>query len=197
MRATASIAGLLALALAGCGDLGPPTSSQPRPGPPRQDARVGGPLPLAPARITLSSPAFRPGATIPRSYTCTGEGRLPPLRWTRPPAGTRELALLVEDPDARGGTFVHWLVLGLSSTSRGLPAGTRPATLRQGRASSGRVGYEPPCPPAGTRPHRYLFALYALRRPLGLGLGASPAAARRAIDHAAIARGVLVGRYGR
>jgi Raf kinase inhibitor-like YbhB/YbcL family protein len=105
--------------------------------------------------------------------------------------------LFVDDEDAPGGSFVHWVVLALPPSSRGLPAGTKPATLRHGRAASGKVGYEPPCPPKGEPAHRFEFELSALDRPLGLPDGASAQLVRVEIAKSAIARGALVGRYGR
>jgi Raf kinase inhibitor-like YbhB/YbcL family protein len=137
------------------------------------------------------------GGTIPTRFTCSGEGAAPPLRWSGVPPGTRELALTVEDPDAPGGRFVHWVVLGLSPRLGGIPEGTKPATLRLGRSSSGKVGYEPPCPPAGGGPHRYVFTLFALRRPLAASYGASADEVRREMSGAVVGLGRLVGRFGR
>lgn len=173
----------LALVAAGCGGGGPETATSP--------GRT------APGTMRLSSPAFADGATIPTRFTCSGEGTAPPLRWSGVGRNTRELALIVEDPDAPGGPFVHWVVLGLSPASGGIPEGTRPATLRLGRSSSGKVGYEPPCPPRGDAPHRYVFTLFALRRPLGAPYGASVDEVRRAMAGAVIGQGRLTGRYGR
>jgi Raf kinase inhibitor-like YbhB/YbcL family protein len=149
------------------------------------------------ATIRLASPVFTPGGRLPARYTCAGQGAFPPLRWTGVPRDARELALYVADPDAPGGAFVHWIVLGLSPGTAGLPAGTKPATLRLGKASSGRVGYEPPCPPKGASPHHYVFTLYALRRPSGLRYGASAAEARKAFAANAVARGQLTATFGR
>jgi Raf kinase inhibitor-like YbhB/YbcL family protein len=177
-QSTAALLACAAAVLAGCG----PEKAKP---------------PAAPAKIRLSSPAFRDGGTIPRRYTCDGEGATPPLRWSGAPAGIRELALFVDDPDAPAGPFVHWVVFGVRPATTGLPAGTKPATLRKAQASSGKVGYEPPCPPEGARPHRYRFTLYALRAPIGLQDGAPADQVRAAIERSAIARGALVGRYGR
>lgn len=159
--------------------------------------RATGPAPGTPATISLTSPAFAEGAILPRRFTCDAEGQAPPLSWSGVPAGARELALVVEDPDVPGGAFVHWVVLALGPRSTGLPAGTRPATLRQGKGSSGKVGYEPPCPPQGASPHRYFFTLYALREPLGLADGASAAGALRAIAPRSVGLGRLTARYGR
>jgi Raf kinase inhibitor-like YbhB/YbcL family protein len=179
-----ALSGLVVAGLAGCGD--------DRPAPDRPTGQA------ADARFALSSPAFAPGAPIPARFTCAGQRSAPPLSWSRPPAGTRELVLLMEDLDARREDFVHWIVLGLSPTSRGLPAGTKPTTLRSGQASSGRVGYEPPCPPPGDRAHRYVFTLYALGAPLGASLGTPASQVRGALATARpLARGRLIGRFAR
>jgi Raf kinase inhibitor-like YbhB/YbcL family protein len=145
-----------------------------------------------PASITFSSPAL--GATIPRRFTCAGRGTSPPLEWSGAPARARELVLVVQDPDAPGGTFVHWTAFGLHATPSGrLPAGATPAS---GRNSAGHTGWTPPCPPKGDRPHRYEFSLYALAKPSGLRAGAAPAAVRTALA-GALARGGFTARYGR
>jgi len=176
--------GLAAAALAGCGD--------DRPAPDRPTGQA------ADARLALSSPAFAPGASIPARFTCAGQRSAPPLSWSRPPVGTRELVLVMEDLDAPRGAVVHWVVLGLSPSARGLPAGTKPATLRSGQATSGRVGYEPPCPPPGDRAHRYVFTLYALAAPLGAELGAPASRVRAALAGARpLAQGRLLGRFAR
>ena len=109
------------------------------------------------AAFVLSSPAFSPGEPLPTRFTCEGAGGSPPLRWTVPPRGTRSLSLTLTDPDAPGGTFVHWRVAGLAPSLRGLPAGSRLGS----RNGFGRTGYGGPCPPRG-RAHRYVFTLRAL-----------------------------------
>ncbi len=157
---------------------------------------VKGPAPAAPDRIQLSSPAFADGAAIPRRHTCDGDDTAPALRWTNAPAKTRSLALLLEDPDAPGGTFVHWTVYGLAPTTTALDADP-PANAKQGENSFGKRGYNGPCPPKGDKPHRYVFTLYALRSDPALGAGASPADVRAAIAKAALARGRLVGHFSR
>jgi Raf kinase inhibitor-like YbhB/YbcL family protein len=159
--------------------------------------RVSKPPPRAPARMALSSPAFASGATIPVRFTCAGAGTSPPLRWSGVPAAARSLALLVEDPDAPGGTFVHWTLYALKPGLRALAAGAVAAGARQGANSAGGTGWTPPCPPGGDRPHRYVFTLYALSRPLGLAAGAAPGAVHDAVARVALARGELVGRFQR
>ena len=150
------------------------------------------PAPAVPASIALSSPAL--GTTVPRRFTCDGAGGSPPLRWSGAPAPARELVLVVQDPDAPGGTFVHWTGFGIPAAPSGtIPAG---AHLRSGRNSTGHVGWTPPCPPKGDTPHRYEFSLYALRKPSGLAVGAEPADVRAALT-GALARGRFTARYGR
>jgi Raf kinase inhibitor-like YbhB/YbcL family protein len=113
------------------------------------------------------------------------------------PSGARSLALLMEDPDAPGGTFVHWTLYDLRPSTATLPAGDAPSGARQGENSFGHTRYDGPCPPKGDKPHRYEFILYALREPLGVGAGAKPDDVRKAIEGRALARGQLAGRFGR
>jgi Raf kinase inhibitor-like YbhB/YbcL family protein len=171
----------LGLALAGCGG----------------GERVSGPPPAAPDSITLTSPAFKNGGTIPKRFSCDGEQLSPPLRWRGVPNAARELALLVEDPDASGGTFVHWVLFKLPPSLDGLAPDTVPNGARQGTNSAGKSSWAGPCPPAGDAPHHYEFTLYALRRPLGQPDGADADAVRSAVAATALARGQLVGRFGR
>jgi Raf kinase inhibitor-like YbhB/YbcL family protein len=136
------------------------------------------------AAFALTSPAFHAGGTIPARFTCDGANGRPPLRWTKLPSGTKALALRMTDPDAPGGTFVHWTAWG------------RKALTTSGKNTFGKVGYGGPCPPSGPA-HRYVFRLYALRSPLPLRRGASPAAFTRALKGRVLAKATLVGRYRR
>lgn len=145
------------------------------------------------ASFTLSSPAFRANGKIPKVYTCDGRNVSPPLRWTAPPAGTSSLALLMDDPDATIGTFLHWTAWNISARARTLAV--KATGLVEGKNGGGDTGYTGPCPPTGT--HRYIFRLYALKAPLGLGRGASRAAFERALKGKVLATARLVGRYGR
>jgi Raf kinase inhibitor-like YbhB/YbcL family protein len=158
--------------------------------------KVSGPPPAAPARIHLESSAFGAGATIPGEFTCDGAGRRPPLRWTGVPRSARSLALLVEDPDAPGGTFVHWTAWGIAPSASGL-SGKVPPGAKEGENSFGDTGWGAPCPPEDASPHRYVFRLYALRHDLPLDRGAEPGKVRNAIADEAIAQGALSARYGR
>ncbi len=124
------------------------------------DPGPGGPF-------TLSSPEFAEGAAIPRRYTCDGDNASPPLAWSGAPGAAAALALVMDDPDARG--FVHWVVFDMTASATGsLPAGWSKSVEAppQGTNSFGRVGYGGPCPPSGT--HRYAFRLLALDRELAL-----------------------------
>lgn len=164
---------LCALALAGCGGGDKPS----------------GPLPDAAAKLSLTSPAFHDGGTLPTRFTCSGEGTAPPLAWSGVPKAARELTLVVEDPDA--GDFIHWTVLRMPPAARSVQGGI------ETKNSFGKRGWGAACPPKGDAPHRYVFALYATKAPLGLGQDATPDQVRSKLAELAIARGVLTARYGR
>ena len=151
------------------------------------------------ATFTLTSGAFAAGATIPREHTCDGKDASPPLAWRDPPAGTKAFALVVDDPDAPAGTWVHWVVYDLPATATSLPAGVAPgdATIgTQGKNDFRRAGHGGPCPPPGP-PHHYHFTLYALDAPTGLAPGATKADVLRAIAGHTLGKAELVGTYGR
>ena len=157
----------------------------------------GAPAGTTPTGFRVRSPAFAPGGMIPTGFTCDAEDVPPPLRWSGVPAGTVELALIVEDLDTGRRPFVHWVAWGIDPAAGGLPEGVVPADVHEGRNGSGRVGYLGPCPPAGRAPHRYRFTLDALRRTLDLGSGATAAALRAAVRGTVLAHAELVGRYER
>jgi Raf kinase inhibitor-like YbhB/YbcL family protein len=141
--------------------------------------------------ITITSSAFADGARIPEEFTCRGEGTSPPLSWTGLPSGTRSVAIVVLDPDAPSGTFVHWVLVGVPAGSSELAAGTVPQDTTQARNSTGEVGWTPPCPPSGT--HHYRFTVYALGGTVDVADGADPDTAIRAVQDAATAEGTLTG----
>jgi Raf kinase inhibitor-like YbhB/YbcL family protein len=152
-------------------------------------------------RIELTSTAFQEGQTIPEPYTGDGRNLSPPLRWLDPPAGTKSLALICEDPDAPRGTFTHWVLFNLPAESRELdegvpPESTLPDGTAQGTNDFGKPGYGGPSPPPG-KPHRYVFKLYALDTRLDLGSGATKHQLLETMDGHVLAEGQLVGRYGR
>ena len=152
-------------------------------------------LPEAAASIRIASPAFADGATIPKRFTCSGEDVSPPLEIRDLPQDARELALIVEDPDA--DRFVHWSVVGIAPDTADIPQGRVPAGAVQTKNSFGDPEWGGPCPPEDDEPHRYTFAIYALDDTLDLGADASPDDVRDAIDGHALARGTLTGRFGR
>lgn len=148
---------------------------------------------VAAVALSLSSPSFHAGARVPQRYTCNGRDVSPPLRWAGVPARTRSFALELEDPDAPGGVFTHWLLWNLPPRDRALAA--HASWPSQGRNSFGRVGYSGPCPPAGPA-HHYVFTLFAVDRKLSLPRGASMARLRAALRGHVVGRATLVGIYG-
>ena len=151
----------------------------------------------APATLRLSSPAFANNGRIPTRFTCNGAGARPALRWSGVPRRARELALVVADPDAGGGGFVHWTAFAIPPRTRGLPSRGLPRGTRQGSNSTGGRGWTGPCPPPGDSPHHYVFTLYWLKRPSGLKAGADGDAVLAAVRPRAGGRGRLVGRFSR
>lgn len=149
----------------------------------------------------LKSSAFQQDQSIPKQYTCEGADVSVPLSWSDPPSGTNSLALIVDDPDAPIGTWVHWVLYDLSADTRALPEGV-PAqeTLKTG-ATQGindfkKVGYGGPCPPPG-RAHRYFFKLYALDRKTSLKPRATKEQLLDAMQGHILAQAQLVGLYKR
>lgn len=171
----------------------------------------GGP---ARATIAIRSAAFEEGGAIPGEFTCDGADRSPPLEWSGVPDSARELALLVDDPDAPGGTFTHWVVAGLPPGARGLKPGV-PANVnlpadsligpaeavagkpaRQGKNDFGKIGYRGPCPPGGT--HRYRFRLFALDTTIPAdGRTIARADIVKAMEGHIVAEGTLTGKSTR
>lgn len=180
-RVATAAAVLAALAVTSCGG----GSSHP--------ASAGGSEKAAPASIAVRSSAFGSGQPIPRAYTCSGRGISPPLRWSGAPDAARELVLLMRDIDAPGGNFVHWVVAGIAPGTDSVAAGHAPPDSVQGVNSAGTVGYTPPCPPHGDRPHRYLITILALARQTTLRNGFD----RSRLSGTGLASGTLVGTYAR
>jgi Raf kinase inhibitor-like YbhB/YbcL family protein len=145
--------------------------------------------------ITVSSSAFQQGQAIPTRFTCDGDNDAPPLRWDSVPEDAAALALVVDDPDAPGGTYVHWVVLDMPVETTGLDTGAVPSGAAQAKNSAGRASYAGPCPPSGT--HHYRFTIYALSKRTGLSDGAALDKALDAVEATATAQGRLVGTYER
>lgn len=147
----------------------------------------------APEVIEVTSTAFAPDDPIPAIYTCDGSNVSPPLAWTDVPDAARELAVVVDDPDAPRGTYTHWILFGLPPSVESLAAGSPPTNAKQARNSNGQVSYTGPCPPTGT--HHYRFTVYAFDEPLDLADGADTDEALTTISGEAIAQGRLVGTF--
>ncbi len=150
--------------------------------------------------MKLNSAAFAEGGMIPKKYTCDGDDVSPPLTWIDVPAGAKSLALIGDDPDAPVGTWVHWVVFNLPTTTGGLPEGVRAEKQLAGGGLQGtnswkRVGYGGPCPPGGT--HRYFFRLYALDVALTLGNNATAKDVQAALKGHVLAEAQTMGRYTR
>lgn len=146
--------------------------------------------------IRVESSAFAAGGAIPMKYTCDGQNVSPPLAWSGVPAEARSLALIVDDPDAPRGTFVHWVAYAIPVTAVGLAEGQLPAGALAGRNDARRSGYSGPCPPPGA-PHHYHFKVYALDQAPEVGEGATKADLLRAMEGHVVAQGELVATYKR
>jgi Raf kinase inhibitor-like YbhB/YbcL family protein len=151
--------------------------------------------------LQFHSRAFQPGEAIPKKYTCDGQDISPPLQWSGAPAETQTLAMIMDDPDAPAGTWVHWVLYDLPATLSELGEGVAkqerlPIGGFQGKNSFGKIGYGGPCPPPGPA-HRYFFKLYALKAKLGLPAGATKAEVESTMQGKIIAQGEFVGRYER
>jgi Raf kinase inhibitor-like YbhB/YbcL family protein len=152
------------------------------------------------AELQVTSSVFEEAGMIPAQYTCDGESISPPLRWESLPEGTRSIALIVDDPDAPSGTFVHWVLYdlppGVQELSAGMPGKETLANgARQGANDFGDIGYGAPAPPRGT--HRYFFKVYALDAVTGLPPGQTKAQLLRAMEGHILAQGQIMGKYKR
>ncbi len=144
--------------------------------------------------------AFEEGGMIPTQYTCDGEDISPELAWENAPKETKSFALILNDPDAPSGNFVHWIIWNIPKSSSGLPQGMAndpvlPGGARQGRNGAKQIGYSGPCPPSST--HKYFFTLYALDVVLDLMSGATEPQLKRAIEGHELAKSQTLGLYKR
>jgi Raf kinase inhibitor-like YbhB/YbcL family protein len=143
--------------------------------------------------FTVTSPAFADGQTVPGEFTCDGDDAPPPIMVSEPPAGTKSFAVILDDPDAPGGTFTHWLAYDIPVDGNPLrtPAGK---TLEN---DFGRRGYGGPCPPKGHGPHRYHFTVYAIDVPRLEMRGDRRDQLEAALKRHTLAKARLMGRYER
>lgn len=153
--------------------------------------------------LILRSPAFGRGEPIPPKYTCDGDDVSPPLQWEGAPEGVKSYALIMYDPDAPVGTFIHWVLYDIPGSRTGLPEGV-PAKGKvegvgiQGVNDFGKIGYGGPCPPRWHGAHRYYFALHALNvESLGLPPGVSADRVLATIKGKVLGYALLMGRYKR
>lgn len=148
-----------------------------------------------PMTIQVSSQAFTNGGTIPDPYTCDFDNISPALAWSNVPAETQSLVLVVEDPDAPVGIWIHWILYNLPPDLRSLPEKVKGIGVT-GENSFRKNEYGGPCPPPG-KPHRYFFRIYALDTVLALEEGETQAELLKAMQGHILAYGELVGMYGR
>ncbi|HSK88003.1 MAG TPA: YbhB/YbcL family Raf kinase inhibitor-like protein [Anaerolineales bacterium] len=152
--------------------------------------------------LELTSDAFTNGQSIPAKYACTGKDISPALAWNEPPAGTQSFALIMDDPDAPGGTWVHWVLFNIPAGTRDLPEdlpitgkNVDPNAIYVGNNSWGNAGYGGPCPPSGT--HRYYFKLYALDRTFDLLPGATREQVLEQMEGYILAQAELMGTFSK
>ncbi|HTS18186.1 MAG TPA: YbhB/YbcL family Raf kinase inhibitor-like protein [Verrucomicrobiae bacterium] len=156
------------------------------------------------AQFTLTSPSFRNNQPMPAKFSCEGADASPALKWEGAPAETKSFALICDDPDAPGGSWVHWIAYNVSSSVNAFPediakteTGASIAGLRQGVNDFGRVGYGGPCPPRGHGVHHYHFHLYALDTELNLAPRVKRSQLESAMQGHVLAQAELVGTYQR
>jgi len=145
--------------------------------------------------MELNSKAFPSGASIPRKHTCDGDNLSPYLSWQGAPQETMSLALILEDPDAPSGVFVHWILFDIPAAFSELREGVH-GVGKLGANSYRKLSYNGPCPPRGPA-HRYFFKIYALDQLLRLSPGATKAEVEAAMRGHILDQAQLMGRYAR
>lgn len=143
--------------------------------------------------MEIISPVFRDGAPIPRQYTCKGNNVSPPLIFMDVPKSVKSLALIMHDPDAPMGDYVHWTVWDIPSDTESIAANSVPIGATQGLNSNKQNKYTGPCPPSGT--HRYIFELYALDKSLGLPANSKRGKLLKAMESHIIEQHTLTGTF--
>lgn len=181
----------------------PAPSSQPEPAPvpepqpePEPEPEPAPPPPSPPPPpMAISSAAFAHNQTIPVKYTCDGQDLSPPLAFANVPGGAVSLALILDDPDAPGGSYVHWIAWNIPPGATGFAENSVAAGTQQGVSGSGTPGYEGSCPPRGESAHRYVFRLYALDISLSLPASTSKAGLEAAMAGHVLVQTELIGLY--
>jgi Raf kinase inhibitor-like YbhB/YbcL family protein len=185
--------------LAACAPQKTPVStiSTPKPKPPSGAAEIP-PTPEQPSGVfTLTSEYFASGQPIPEKYSCKGQDVSPALAWSQAPKGVKTFALIMGDPDAPGGTWMHWVLYNIPAETSTLPEAMPAAgdTGEPGINSTGKPGYMGPCPPGGT--HRYFFKLYALDTALDFTASPNSAALTAAMQGHILGQAELMGTYSK
>jgi Raf kinase inhibitor-like YbhB/YbcL family protein len=145
--------------------------------------------------MRIESPAFKSNELIPLKYTCDGEDVNPPLLISDVPENAKSLVLIVDDPDAPRGNWVHWTVLNIDPRIKEIPENSCPQNAVEGMTDSGRSCYSGPCPPSGT--HRYFFKLFALNTTLDLDASVKAADIEKEMEESILVKAELVGLYRR
>jgi Raf kinase inhibitor-like YbhB/YbcL family protein len=170
--------------LAGCSSDNPPL-------PPAPPVSLGPQAYTPGVAFSVTTTAFPANGVIPDQYTCKGAGTVPTISWSGDMKGAPDVSVVVFDPDAPGGDFVHWVVYDIPSSVTSLSSASLPPGAKQAKNSAGKVGWTPPCPPSGT--HHYHFAVFATRQPTGLKAGLPANDVRNAIAVHAVAYGEIIG----
>jgi hypothetical protein len=147
------------------------------------------------ATLIITSPAFKAGELIPSKFTCDGADVNPALAISDVPPQAKSLALIMDDPDAPGGMWVHWVVWNIDPKTQEIGENSVPRGAKQGVNDFRKTPYGGPCPPSGT--HRYFFKLYALDVLLDLGSGTTKGALEKAMKGHVLAQAELMGKYKR
>ncbi len=148
--------------------------------------------------MILKSNSFRQGADIPQKFTCDGENASPALIIENVPREAKSLALIMDDPDATGGrTFTHWVLWNIPAETSEIKEGELPKGAVQGKNSWGNASYGGPCPPHGSKPHRYMFKLYALDKALDIPAGSEKGALEEAMENHILEQTTMMGLYAR
>ncbi len=147
------------------------------------------------SKMKITSTAFENNQTIPAKYTCDGDNVNPELNFSDIPTNTKSLILIVDDPDAPSGTWTHWIVWNISSSTTKIKENTTPSGSQEGTTSFGKPGYGGPCPPSGT--HHYFFKLYALDTILSLDSKADVKQLNQAMQRHVLTETELIGLYSR
>ena len=188
----------LGLGVAGCEKTEQTTEPTGQPAQPQADATSQQKEGEVMAKLQVTSPSFAHEGAIPLEFTCDGADVSPALSWTDGPDGTASYALIMDDPDAPRGTWVHWVAWNIPNPSLvdAIPAQeTLDDGTMQGMNSWPRLGYGGPCPPSGS--HRYYFKVYALDAKLDLPPATNKEALLKAMEGHILAQGELMGTYQR